>query len=96
MTKVQMIVTSSENVINFDQIAEMRIVCENPNHLSGYTYGIEAIGNNGNKYDICGNNGYDYDTAKWVLMSEITRAKQTDGIARFDGDITARLHKKGV
>ena len=96
MTRLQMIVTWSGHVLNFDQIAEMRIECENPNHTAGYTYRIEAVGNNGNEYDICGNNGYDYETAKWILMSEIARAKQTDGIARFDGDSMARLHEKGV
>lgn len=94
MTKVQMIVTESGEVINFDNVIAIEI-SEEPkrDHETTefvlYAHIVSNVFKTIRKFD-------DKETAQTCLMSELKRAKQTDGIARFDGDIMARLHEKGV
>ena len=93
MTKVQMIVTESGEVVNFDNVIAIEI-CEELKHdhettefvIYAHTVinGVKLI----RKFD-------DKETAHTCLMSELKHAKQTDGIARFDGDIMERVHERG-
>ena len=93
MTKVQMIVTECGEVVNFDNVIAIKISEElKRDHettefvLYAHTVidGVKEI----KKFD-------DKEAAQTCLMSELKRAKQTDGIARFDGDIMARMHERG-
>lgn len=92
MTKIQIIVTESGEVVNFDNVIAIEIGEELKRDHETTEFVLYAPIINGiktiRKFD-------DKETAQTCLMSELKRAKQTDGIARFDGDIMARLHKRG-
>lgn len=91
MTKVQMIVTENGNILNFDNVSTLELMqTQAGNTVVGYTI-IAYVGKE--MYRI--KQFADRETAQTCLMSELKRAKQTDGIARFDGDIMARLHERG-
>lgn len=92
MTKVQMVIARGGDVLNFDHVKNIYLRCDNPKDTSNYTYSVVAKTGDNEKYCLC--SGYDYETARSILISEITRARQTDGITRFDGDIVARLHER--
>lgn len=94
MTRVQMIVTESGEVINFDNVIAIGISEElkRDHETTEFVLYAHTVINDFKtirKFD-------DKETAQTCLMSELNKAKQTDGIARFDGDIMARLHEKGV
>lgn len=93
MTKVQIIIAGSGEVLNFDHVKSINLRCDNPEDTGNWTYGIVAKMDDNEKYGLC--SGYDYETARSILISEMTRARQTNGIVRFDGDIMARLHERG-
>ena len=93
MMKVQMIVTESGEVINFDNVISIGISEElkRDHETTEFVLYAHAVNNDFKtiiKFD-------DKETAQTCLMSELNRAKQTDGIARFDGDIMARLYEGG-
>lgn len=94
MTKIQMIIAKGGDVLNFDHVKSVYLRCDNPkDNAISWTYSIIAKTGDNEKYCLCG--GYDYETARGILIFEMTHARQTDGIARFDGDIMARLHERG-
>ena len=87
MMKVQMIVTESGEVINFDNVISIEIAEElkrdhETTEFVLYAHTVVDRAKTIRKFD-------DKETAQTCLMSELKRAKQTDGIARFDGDIMA-------
>lgn len=89
MMKVQMIVTESGEVINFDNVISIEIAEEpkrdhETTEFVLYAHIVSNVFKIIIKFD-------DKEAAQTCLMSELMRAKQMDGIARFDGDIMARL-----
>ena len=91
MTKVQMIVAENGNILNFDNVTTLELT----EIQTGYTMMGCSITAYAGKEPYRIKRFDDKETAKMCLMSELKRAKQTDGIARFDGDIMARLHERG-
>ena len=96
MTRVQMIVTASGQVINFDNVDSIKAVTELAHNHETTINVIYAYMVGGKTHVVRTFDFDDKETVQTCLMSELKRAKQTDGIARFDGDIMARLHEKGV
>ena len=89
MTKVQMIVTESGEVVNFDNVIAEEL--KHDHETTEFVIYANTVINGGQlirKFD-------DKETAHTCLMSELKHAKQTDGIARFDGDIMERVHERG-
>lgn len=92
MTKVQMIVAEHGGILNFDNVTTLELM---KTQVGNTVVGCCIVAYVGKEsYRI--KEFADKETARTCLMSELKRAKQTDGIARFDGDIMARLHEKGV
>lgn len=95
MKKVQMIITESGQVINFDNVDSIKAVTELAHDHETTINVIYAYMVGGKIHDVKTFDFDDKETAQTCLMSELERAKQTDGIARFDGDIMARMHERG-